>query len=186
VDDLSLSEWQQKSIDSVHRLKADHFRGTIVCTILFPLCPREERRPGSSDRGHRANPLPIVCACVSRTFSSPESGFNRPLGERFIRLRSKASIARSKGAQRVSGTELFSTLLHGVDVGWGWERVAEGGGMQGVYERQIPRPLTRQGQSSINSRGAVYTCITRVYYVRVCRNQDNDVARARARASLWP
>jgi len=126
----------------------------------------------------RKSAVPTVRACVSRTFSSPESGFNRPLCERFIRLRSKAPIARSKGAPRVSGTELFSALLHS-DVGWGWRRVAEGGGMQGVYERQIPRPLTRQGQSSINSRGAVCTCITRVYYVRVCRNQDNDVARAR-------
>jgi hypothetical protein len=35
VDDLSLSERQQKNIDSVHRLKADHFRGTVSSARFF-------------------------------------------------------------------------------------------------------------------------------------------------------
>jgi len=104
-------------------------RNCIVCAILFPPCPREERRLGPSDRGHHTNPpCRSSVACVSRTFSSPASGFNRPLGERFIRLRSKAPIARSKGAPRVSGTELFSaccTAPMSGGVGRGW-RKAEG------------------------------------------------------------
>lgn len=140
--------------------------------------------PLFSNGAHGAAIPPVVRTNVeAETFSflarDSSDGSSVPL--RFIRRRSAIKGERLRARvrdPRVAG-----------DADVGQQGVGDAGkGAGGLCERQIPRPLTRQGrrlhkQPRSPRMHVYYTCFI-MYACAVTK--ITDVSRARARAFLWP